>query len=49
MHDRLPGELPHDVKKELHPRDESVTTGPGGLEFIDRFFADSRMVALKMK
>jgi aspartate 4-decarboxylase len=44
--DRLLGELPKDVKKELHHRYESITTEPEKLKFIDRLVADSRTVAL---
>ncbi|NML30529.1 bifunctional aspartate transaminase/aspartate 4-decarboxylase [Paraburkholderia antibiotica] len=44
--DRLIGELPKDVKKELHHRYESITTEPDKLKFIDRLVADSRTVAL---
>jgi aspartate 4-decarboxylase len=44
--DKLLGELPKDVKKELHTRYESITTEPDNLKFIDRLVADSRTVAL---
>jgi len=44
--DRLIGELPKEVKKELHHRYESITTEPDKLKFIDRLVADSRTVAL---
>ncbi|WP_233806819.1 bifunctional aspartate transaminase/aspartate 4-decarboxylase [Paraburkholderia sp. HP33-1] len=44
--DRLIGELPKDVKTELHHRYESITTEPDKLKFIDRLVADSRTVAL---
>ncbi|MBU9194403.1 bifunctional aspartate transaminase/aspartate 4-decarboxylase [Burkholderia gladioli] len=44
--DRLIGELPKAVKRELHTRYESITTDPDSLKFIDRLVADSRTVAL---
>ncbi|KXU90868.1 aspartate 4-decarboxylase [Paraburkholderia monticola] len=44
--DKLIGDLPADVKKELHHRYESITTEPDKLKFIDRLVADSRTVAL---
>src|SRR5580698_7006025 len=44
--DELIGDLPKDVKKELHKRYESITTEPDKLKFIDRLVADSRTVAL---
>ncbi|MBA1361301.1 bifunctional aspartate transaminase/aspartate 4-decarboxylase [Burkholderia gladioli] len=44
--DRLIGELPKAVKRELHARYESITTDPDSLKFIDRLVADSRTVAL---
>ncbi|CAH2782268.1 MAG: L-aspartate-beta-decarboxylase [uncultured Paraburkholderia sp.] len=44
--DKLIGELPKDVKKELHERYESITTEPDKLKFIDCLVADSRTVTL---
>src|SRR5580698_6928654 len=44
--DKLLGDLPKDVRKELHHRYESITTEPDKLKFIDRLVADSRTVAL---